>query len=187
MTDTMATQKSLTNGIRVALGIGGVVAVVLGVLILVAPLKTAAVLTAIIAIYAIVQGLVYAGIGIFSKTLKAWPRVGHIVLGLVFIAAGVVAFTDLGNTTAFLAIFVAIFIGASWVIEGIVAFTLLGDADSKGWTIFFGIISIIAGIVVILAPFWAIAFLWLVLGISLLVLGIVQVIRAFAFGRVATV
>jgi uncharacterized membrane protein HdeD (DUF308 family) len=183
MTDTTATEKSLTNGIRVALGIGGVVAVVLGVLILIAPLKSAAVITAIIAIYAIVQGLIYLGIGIFSKTLKVWPRIGHIVLGLLFIVAGVFALGDLGNVTAFLAIFVAIFIGASWVVQGIVAFTLLGAAESRGWTIFFGIVSIIAGIVVILAPFWAIAFLWLVLAISLVVLGIVQIVRAFAFGR----
>ena len=184
MTDTMATQKSLTNGIRVALGIGGVVAVVLGVLILIAPLKSAAVITAIIAIYAIVQGLVNLGIGIFSKTIKVWPRIGHIVLGLVFIVAGIFALGDLGNVTAFLAIFVTIFIGVSWIVQGIVAFTLLGEAASRGWAIAFGIVSVIAGIVVILAPLWAIALLWLVLAISLIVLGIVQIVRAFAFGRV---
>ncbi|OJX65773.1 MAG: hypothetical protein BGO95_04900 [Micrococcales bacterium 73-13] len=183
MTDTTPERKSLTNGIRVALGVGGLVALILGVLILVWPTKTAAVVTALIAIYAIVQGLVYGGIGIFSKKLGVWARIGHVVLGLVFIAAGIIAFANLSGATTVLALIVAIFIGASWIVEGIVAFTLLGRSTaSKGWTIFYGILSVVAGIVVILAPFWAIAILWLVLGISLVVLGVIQIVRAFMFG-----
>jgi hypothetical protein len=33
--------------------------------------------TAIIAIYAIIAGLVYAGLGIFSKQSGVWSRIGH--------------------------------------------------------------------------------------------------------------
>ncbi|HYP73986.1 MAG TPA: DUF308 domain-containing protein, partial [Microbacterium sp.] len=81
MTAEASFEKSATNGIRTALGIGGVLSVILGVLILVWPGKTAMVVTAIIAIYAIAAGLVYAGLGIFTKGRGGWSRIGHIVLG----------------------------------------------------------------------------------------------------------
>ncbi|HWK20668.1 MAG TPA: DUF308 domain-containing protein [Microbacteriaceae bacterium] len=176
-----STAKKSTNAIRVVLGIGGLVAVVLGILVLVWPLKTAAIITILIAIYAVVAGLVYLGLGIFSKGLGAWARIGHIVLGALFIAAGIIAFLNPGDATLILAFIVTIFIGVSWIVEGIVALTLLGQVASKGWTIFYAIISIIAGIFILLAPLWAAALLWLFLGIALIVLGIVQVIRAFTY------
>jgi len=176
-----STAKKSTNAIRVVLGIGGLVAVVLGILVLVWPLKTAAIITILIAIYAVVAGLVYLGLGIFSRGLGVWARIGHIVLGALFIAAGIIAFLNPGDATLILAFIVTIFIGVSWIVEGIVALTLLGQVASKGWTIFYAIISIIAGIFILLAPLWAAALLWLFLGIALIVLGIVQVIRAFTY------
>jgi uncharacterized membrane protein HdeD (DUF308 family) len=173
-------EKSAVNGIRTALGIGGAIALIVGILILVWPLKTAAVGTAIIAIYAIASGLVYAGLGIFSKSLGGWARVGHIVLGLVFVAAGIIALVNLSDTTVFLAIFVGVFIGIAWIVEGVVALTTLGGSASKGWTIFFAILSLIAGIILLFSPLY-VALLWLFVGISLIVLGIVQIVRAFTF------
>jgi len=174
-------EKSAVNGIRTALGISGVLAVIVGILILVWPGKTAAVVTAIIAIYAIAAGLVYAGLGIFSKNKGGWSRVGHIVLGVLFIIAGVIAFFNLGATTAWLAIFLGILVGIMWIVEGIVALSTLGDAASKGWSIFFAILSIIAGIIVLFSPVWGTIVLWWILGISLIVLGIINVVRAFTF------
>ncbi|BDV30533.1 HdeD family acid-resistance protein [Microbacterium terricola] len=178
-------EKSAVNGIRTALGVGGVIAVIVGVLILVWPGKTAAVVTAIIAIYAIAAGLVYAGLGIFSKTKGGWARVGHILLGLLFIIAGVLMFANLTASTAWFAVFFGILVGIMWVVEGIVSLSTLGDAASKGWTVFFAIVSIIAGIVVMFSPLWGAVFLWWLLGIALIVLGIINVIRAFTFGKKA--
>ncbi|MHA7986390.1 HdeD family acid-resistance protein [Rathayibacter sp. CAU 1779] len=173
--------KSAVNGIRTALGVGGVVALVVGILILVWPARTAMVVTAIIAIYAIVGGLVYAGLGIFARSMGGWARVGHIILGILFIIAGVIAFIELGQTTAWLAVFLGILVGIMWIVEGVVALTALGDARSKGWTVFFAILSIIAGIILLFSPLWGAAVLWWLLGISLVVLGIIQVIRAFTW------
>lgn len=71
----MNKQKKITtqgnffsNGVRVAFGISGIVALVLGLLILIAPMKTASIITAIVALYALVSGVIYLGIGIFSRT-----------------------------------------------------------------------------------------------------------------------
>ena len=176
MSTASEAEKSAVNGIRTALGIGGVLALIVGILILVWPGKTAAVVTAIIAIYAIAAGLVYAGLGIFSKTKGGWARVGHIVLGILFIIAGVVALFNLAASTAWLALFIGILVGIMWIVEGIV-----GDASSKGWSIFFAILSIVAGIIVLFSPVWGVAVLWWLLGISLIVLGIINIVRAFTF------
>jgi uncharacterized membrane protein HdeD (DUF308 family) len=173
--------RTAVNGIRTALGIGGVVALVVGILILVWPARTAAVVTAIIAIYAIVGGLVYAGLGIFAKTMGGWARVGHIILGVLFIIAGIIALMELGQTTAWLALFLGILVGIMWIVEGIVSLSTLGNARSKGWTVFFAILSIIAGIILLFSPVWGAAVLWWLLGISLVVLGIIQIIRAFTW------
>ncbi len=181
MSTASEAEKSAVNGIRTALGVGGVLALIVGILILVWPAKTAAVVTAIIAIYAIAAGLVYAGLGIFSKTKGGWARVGHIALGVLFIIAGIVALFNLGQTTAWLALFLGILIGIMWIVEGIVALSTLGDASSKGWSIFFAILSIIAGIIVLFAPIWGVVVLWWILGISLIVLGIINIVRAFTF------
>lgn len=173
--------KSAVNGIRTALGIGGVLAVIVGILILAWPGKTLAVVTAIIAIYAIAAGLVYAGLGIFSKTKGGWARVGHILLGILFIIAGVVALFNLAATTAWLLVFIGILVGIMWIVEGIVALSTLGDAASKGWSIFFAILSIIAGVIVVFSPIWGAVVLWWILGISLVVLGVINIVRAFTF------
>ncbi|WP_347978994.1 DUF308 domain-containing protein [Microbacterium sp. ProA8] len=181
MSTASEAEKSAVNGIRTALGVGGVLALIVGILILVWPGKTAAVVTVIIAIYAIAAGLVYAGLGIFSKTKGGWARVGHIALGILFIIAGVVALFNIGQTTAWLALFLGILIGIMWIVEGIVALSTLGDAASKGWSIFFAILSIIAGIIVLFSPIWGVIVLWWILGISLIVLGIINIVRAFTF------
>ncbi|GAA1950343.1 HdeD family acid-resistance protein [Microbacterium deminutum] len=181
MSSETSAERSAINGIRTALGVGGVLAVIVGILILAWPGKTAMVVTAIIAIYAIVAGLVYAGLGIFSKNRGGWSRVGHIALGILFIIAGVVAFLNLSQTTAWLAVFLGILVGIMWIVEGIVALSTLGDARSKVWSIIFAIISIIAGIVLLFSPLWGAAVLWWLLGIALVVLGIINIIRAFTY------
>lgn len=184
----MSSESSLTkeavNGVRTALGIAGVLSLVVGILILVWPGRTVEVAVAIIAIYAIVGGLIYGGVGIFSKSMGGWSRVGHIVLGLLFIAAGIIAFFNLGATALGFAIVLGIFVGIMWIVEGVVSLTTLNETSSKGWTIFFAIISILAGLVLLFSPVLGVAVLLWVIGISLVVLGVVQIVRAFTFSKI---
>ncbi|WP_043321289.1 HdeD family acid-resistance protein [Mycetocola saprophilus] len=181
MTQEPSLSRTLTNGVRTALGIAGIIAIIIGILILVAPLKTASVITAFIAIYAVVAGVIYAALGIFAKSASTWGRIGNVLLGVLFVVAGIVAFTDLGNVTTVLAIFTAIFIGVSWIFEGVLAFASLRGASNKVWGVVFAVLSIIAGILVITAPFAFAALLWLILGVALVVLGILQIVRAFSY------
>ncbi|EIC08874.1 hypothetical protein HMPREF1529_02826 [Microbacterium sp. oral taxon 186 str. F0373] len=183
MTAEPSLEKTATNGIRTALGLGGALSVILGIVILIWPGKTAMVVTAIIAIYAIVAGLVYAGMGIFATGKGGWSRVGHVLLGVLYVVAGIVAFSNLGLAALSLAVFLGILVGIMWVIEGVVALSTLDLAPSRGWTIFYAIISIIAGVTLLFSPLWGAVVLWWLLGISAIVMGIVQIGRAFSFGK----
>lgn len=185
--DLSNVEKSVINTVRAAIGVSGAVSLVVGLLILVWPVKTAVVVAGIIAVYAVVAGVVNLAIGVFSRRLGGWARVGYLVLGAVFLIAAIVSFSNLGAAAAGLAVLVGVLFGISWIIEGVVGLTMVGDSASKVWTIVYALIGVVAGILLLMSPLWGAALLWLWLGVSLLVLGIVQIVRAFRFGSQAAV
>jgi len=185
--DLSNVEKSVINTVRAAIGVSGAVSLVVGLLILVWPVKTAVVVAGIIAVYAVIAGVVNLAIGVFSRRLGGWARVGYLVLGAVFLIAAVVSFSNLGAAAAGLAVLVGVLFGISWIIEGVVGLTMVGDSASKIWTIVYALIGVVAGILLLMSPLWGAALLWLWLGVSLLVLGIVQIVRAFRFGSQAAV
>ncbi|KAB1642582.1 HdeD family acid-resistance protein [Gulosibacter chungangensis] len=171
-----------TKSIRTALGIGGLLALILGILILVWPGKTAMVVAAMIAVYAIITGIAYVVISFRAKSKGGFARVGHFLLGLLFLVAGIFAFVNLGATTVWLAAMLGIMVGIMWIVEGVVALSTLSDAPSKVVTAIFAVLSIIAGLMLVFSPYYIVA-LWWMLGISFVVLGILQIFRALRFGR----
>lgn len=183
MSEAVADAKSLVKSIRVFLAVSGVIALIAGIVMLVWPVKTAFVLTGIIAAYLIVAGIVYVGLGIFSAGKSGWARIGHIALGLLYIVAGVIAFTNIQSAAIAFAIVTVIFIGVSWIFDGVISLTLLGKDGSKTWTLLYALLSIVAGIAVISLGLAAVPFFWLFLAISLVVLGIAQIIRAITLGK----
>ena len=82
-----------------------------------------------------------------------------------------------------LLVVVAIIIGVAWIMEGVLALLESGSAQSRGWAIAFGIISLLAGIIVLVTPAWSAVMLMVFTGASLVVMGIVSLVRAFTFGR----
>ena len=173
-----------TDATRIMFGVGGLVAAVLGLLILIFPGKSASftvsVVAAIVAAYAFVAGVVYLGGAIFSRTKGGWARTGHILLGLLYIIGGIVMAVNLNTTGAVLALFLSITIGVLWLMEGIIALTMLSKIEGKKiWTIIYAIISILAGLTLIMSPLLGAITLWWLIGISMLVLGVMQIIRAF--------
>lgn len=170
---------AVRSGIRSALAIGGLISIVIGIVILVWPGKTAMVVAAILGLYTVVAGLSYIGVGLSSLDKTGWGRLGHILLGALYIIAGVVFFTNLQSTTAILVILITIMIGAVWIVEGIMALTTLSHTKSKGWSIFYAIISIIAGLILLFSPMASAVMLWFIIGISAIVMGVVQLVRSF--------
>ena len=166
------------KGARFALFIGGLAAVAFGIAVLAWPTKAAVALTGVIAVYAIVAGIVYVALGFFSKGLGAGGRIGHILLGVLYVVAGVYAFSSLQKSAAFLALFLTIMVGIMWVIEGFTALFTLGQSGSKTLTVVFAILSVFAGFTLLSSPLWGVAFLWWFLGIALVILGALNVLRS---------
>lgn len=183
MSESLTAANSIFKSIRITLAVSGAIALIAGIVLLVWPLKTAVLVTGIIASYLIIAGLVYIGLGIFSGKKGGWARVGHIVLGALYIVAGVIAFLNLTAATITLAFITAIFLGVSWIVDGVVALTLLNKDGSKAWTIIYAVLGIAAGVIVIFSPLLAAVALWWVLGVTLVVLGIIQIVRAITLGR----
>jgi len=175
--------RSAINAVRVALGVSGAVALIIGIIIVFWPKTAAAGLVVLLAITLLISGISYLGIGIFARGISGGSRTLDIIFGILLIIAAIVAFANLSGTTAFLAVFLGILVGIAWIVEGAVTLAQLGDAPSRGWAVFFGLLSIIAGIVLLFSPLWGIVVLFILAGISLIVLGIVQIIRAIRFGH----
>ncbi|MBP2412499.1 uncharacterized membrane protein HdeD (DUF308 family) [Arthrobacter stackebrandtii] len=181
--DPATLTKKAINGMRVAFGVSGIIAVVLGIILLVWPVKTIAVVAVILGIYFLVAGAIKVGVGIFGHSISGGMRALNIVLGLLVMVAGIIALRNSAATGEALLIFTVIMIGIGWIIEGIIALVESGKAESRGWAIIFGIISIIAGIAVLAIPGWTAFWLVMMSAIMLVILGVVGVIRAFTFGK----
>lgn len=181
---TFTAERHAVDSVRIILGVGGLIAVALGLFVLFAPNssgKIALVATAmLLSIYALITGLVYLGTAIFSRTLGGWARTGRVLLGLLYVIGGVIMISNLLMTGVVVAVFVSIIIGVLWLFEGILALSMLRKSDNKVWMVIYAVISIIAGLVLMFSPLMGAATLWLLLGISMIVLGVVQVVRAFS-------
>jgi uncharacterized membrane protein HdeD (DUF308 family) len=173
------------NGIRVAFGVGGVVALILGIVLLVWPTKTLGAVAIIVGIYFLIAGVVRIARGIFSSGISGGLRTLDILLGVLLLVAGVIALKNAAAAAAALVILVVAIIGVGWIIEGVLSIVESRGAPSAGWAVASGIISILAGIVVLVVPGWSALWLILVAGIVLIILGIIGIIRAFTFGREA--
>lgn len=175
--------KSAVTAVRVAFGIGGIATLVIGLLMAFSPSRTASAMAWLLGAYWIIAGIVYVAIAIFAKGTKTSARVLDAVLGVVMVAAGIIVSSNPSDSAIVLGIFLGFYIGVLWVVEGVVTLVQSGDAPSRAWAIFFGALSIAAGIALFTSPLWGIQLLFLLTAIALIALGIVQLIRAFTFGR----
>lgn len=177
----------MNEGFRIATGIGGLIAIGMGALILFFPGKSAAItltlVAAMVAAYALVAGVTYLGLAFFSRALTGWSRIGRIVLGLVYFAAGVLMVSNLQASAVSLAAFLTITLGVVWVFEAVLTFTLISYGESKAWGIIYGVMGLLAGFALILLPLTGAITLWLLVGVSMLILGVTQVLRAFNTSR----
>lgn len=179
--DPMRLSKSEITGVRVAIALSGLVAIVVGILILVSPTATLSVIAVLFGLYFLITGVVRVARGFLTVGASAGVRILAILLGVLLIIAGIVIIRNPLNSLVIL----AMVIGISWIIEGIAALVETSRDSSRWFGILFGIVSVIAGIVVLLAPVESISVLVVIGGIFLLVSGVVQIVQAFTFGRAA--
>ncbi|MDR3660312.1 MAG: HdeD family acid-resistance protein [Mycobacterium sp.] len=178
---TTQTPPSLLQHLWKSVLISGLLSVALGAAILAQPGISVAVAAIFFGAYLLVTGIgqiVFA----FSLHVTAGGRVLAFISGAASLVLAVLAFRHLGNAVLLL----AIWIGIGFVFRG-VATTISAISDptlpGRGWNIFVGVISLIAGFVVLGSPIESIGTLALVTGIWLVVTGVAEVISAFGIRK----
>ncbi|MGW4066938.1 HdeD family acid-resistance protein [Nocardia grenadensis] len=156
----------------------GLVSVVVGVVVLVWPGPTIVVLAVLFGVYLLVSG-VFQLIAAFGGHVSGGWRVMLIVSAVLSFILGFFALRHLGDAV----LLMALWIGIGWMFRGVAVLVAAADAPSgtsgRGWNIFFGIVLLIGGGMLIVWPFNSVAVLTLVAGWWLIFMGIVEVVGAF--------
>lgn len=155
----------------------GVASLVLGVLILVWPGASLRAAGVLFGLYLVISGI-FQLVAAFGTHRRTALRVLAFVSGTVSILLGLFCFRGPMQSILLL----ALWIGIGWLIRGITQ-TLAAASDrampARGWQIFLGIVTFIAGVVLIDSPFESVAVLTLVGGIWLVAVGVVEIVTAF--------
>jgi uncharacterized membrane protein HdeD (DUF308 family) len=163
--------------------LSGILAVILGILVLVWPGKTVVVAAIFFGAYLLITGIAQV-IFAFSLDVSAGGRVLLFLSGAASLILAVLCFRHFGEGYAVLLL--AIWIGVGFIFRG-VATTVSAISDpglpGRGWSIFFGVITIIAGVIVMASPFESIVTLAVVVGIWLIVIGVFEVVSAFGIRK----
>jgi len=157
--------------------LSGILAVILGGLVLAWPGITIVIAAIFFGAYLLVAGIAQV-IFAFSLHVSAGGRVLLFISGAAALILAVLCFRSIEESILLLAIWVGvgfIFRGVATAVSAISDPTLPG----RGWEIFIGVISLVAGIVMLASPFESIATLTIVVGIWLIVLGVFEVVSAF--------
>ena len=159
----------------------GLLAVILGVVILVWPGPSIIVAAVLFGVYLVVSGIVMVFLAFSLPAASGGARFLYFLGGAASVILGVFAFRHFGSGYAILLL--AIWIAVGFIFRGVSAVAAaisIPQFPGRGWTIFFGVISIIAGIVVLAWPFDSIVVLALVTGIWLIILGVTEIISGFS-------
>ncbi|WRS29321.1 DUF308 domain-containing protein [Actinomycetaceae bacterium MB13-C1-2] len=179
-----AAEKAHT-GIRVGVAVFGVLSIVIGALVLTHPAESATSIglfaAIVLGLYAVVAGIAIGFGAFFTRGLSFWGRALRLIGGILAVIAGGIVLFNPAPSALFVVVFAVIMVGVTWVIEGIVTLLDLQEAPSKGWAIFYAVISIIAGIVLFIAPLTGAAVMLIVIGVSAIVWGVVAIIASIRF------
>jgi uncharacterized membrane protein HdeD (DUF308 family) len=160
----------------------GVISVVAGVLALAWPGPTLIVLAVLFGIELIVWGIFRLVGAVTFGEAGAGARTLWAILGVLSLVLGFYAIRHIEITVLALGLLLGIF----WLVDG---FTLIISGaeyrgmPSRGWTIFSGILSVIAGLILLVWPAISVLTLAILAGIWLLVIGFMQLGIAFQLRR----
>ena len=161
--------------------LSGILAVILGILVLAWPGETIIVAAIFFGAYLLVTGIAQV-IFAFSLHVSAGGRVLLFLSGAASLILAILCFRSLQNSVLLL----AIWIGVGFIFRGVAtAVSAISDPTlpGRGWQIFIGVITLIAGVVVLASPFASIATLILVVGVWLVVIGAFEVVSSFGIRK----
>jgi uncharacterized membrane protein HdeD (DUF308 family) len=161
--------------------LSGVLAIVLGILVLAWPAITILVAAIFFGAYLLVTGI-WQVVFAFSLHVSAGGRVLLFISGAASLILAVLCFRSLQDSILLL----AIWIGVGFIFRGVAtAVSAISDPTLPGrwWEIFIGGITLLAGVIVLASPFESLATLTLVVGIWLIVIGAMEAVSAFGIRK----
>src|SRR6266699_3823980 len=156
----------------------GIAAIVFGVLAFVWPGLTLVTLVLFYGAFAMVDGVI-ALVAAFTGGAKPVPTWWLVVIGLLGIGAGIATFMMPGITAILLILFMGGWALVHGIFEIIGAIQLRKEIDNEWMLILSGVVSVLFGLIVLIAPgagalglIWAIAAYSIVFGISFVALAL---------------
>ena len=153
----------------------GVLTLILGIVVSFHPSGSLNVLAVLLGVLMIFSGIFHL-IRVFDS--EESHRVWLGIAGLLFIVIGVVLIRHLHLTLAI----IGLVIGITWIVQGLAALIggISGGArEGRAWWIIFGVVSLIAGIVVASTPTSSLNVLAVLLGIWFIIMGIFEISGGF--------
>ncbi|HEY3882374.1 MAG TPA: HdeD family acid-resistance protein [Trebonia sp.] len=162
----------------------GVLTLLAGIAVIAWPGETLLVIAVLFGVQLIVSGIFRFVSALASEDQTAGSRVLLALLGVLSVIIGLWAVRHVLITLLALTVFLGIF----WIVNGVIEiFTALAhrEMQGRGWTTLMGVLSIIAGLIVLAYPGLSLLGLAVILGIWLIVFGIMELMAAFRLRSVA--
>ena len=169
--------KSLSTSLIVR----GILAVIVGIIALAWPSVTVLALVFLFAVYAFMAAGLQAARAFSSR--KAGPVIGHLLLGLVDLAAGVVALAWPGPTALVLVLIVGVWAIVAGLAEIAAAFGHGEAAGTRALFILGGLITVAFGVVLCARPGIGAVTLALLFGLFSLIAGIWMLVQGTELRR----
>jgi uncharacterized membrane protein HdeD (DUF308 family) len=161
----------------------GVLSLIVGIAALVWPGKTVLVVAIVFAIWLIVSGI-FSLVRGFAPGLSGGMRALFIITGILSLILGIFAIRGEFQELYIL----SLFIGIGFLFRGFATlFQGFESKEGRGWNIFFGVVMLLGGFVVLAWPGISLVTLTWVVGIWLIVIGIYEIIAAFSVKSAAKV
>ena len=157
----------------------GILSLILGIVVLAWPGISVLIAAVAFGVYLVMTGAAQVMFA-FSLHVAAGSRILLFISGAASLILAVLAFRHFGQGYAVLLL--AIWIGVGFIFRG-VATTVSAISDpalpGRVWSIVVGVLSLIAGIVVLASPFESVLTLALVVGIWFVVIGAFETVASF--------
>ena len=159
----------------------GILSVILGAMVLKWPGQTIILVAIFFGAYLLVTGISQV-FHAFTLHITGGGRALLFISGAASLVLAVLCFKSIDNSVLLL----AIWIGIGFIFRGVAeAASAISDPGTpgRGWQIFLGIITLIAGVIVMSYPISSLATLTLVTGIWLIVIGVFEIVASFGIRK----
>jgi len=159
--------------------LSGILSLALGILVYILPGDSIVFAAALFGAYLLVTGAAQVFFA-FALHVTAGGRVLLFISGAASLVLAVLCFRHFGQGLAI--VLLAIWIGIGFIFRGVATLiSAISDPHLPGraWQIFLGLVSLLAGIVMLASPLESIDILTLVVAIWLIVIGVFEIVSSF--------